>query len=94
MMNAQIILQPIVSEKSFAKSEEAIYTFRVARTANKKLVKDEVEKRFKVKVTKVNILNRRDRRIMDFRKKIAGRKPGYKKAIVTLKSGDTIDLFK
>lgn len=94
MKITQILLQPVVSEKSFAKSEDAVYTFRVSNDANKQQVKGEVEKRFKVKVTKVNMLNRRDRRIIDTRRRVSGRKPGYKKAIVRLKSGDTIDLFK
>ncbi len=94
MKNTQVIVQPIVSEKSFTRSEDAVYTFRVLSSANKKQVKDEVESRFKVTVTDVNTINRRDRRVMDYRKRISGRRRGYKKAIVTLKSGDTIDLFK
>lgn len=94
-MNTQsVILQPIVSEKSYTKSENAEYTFRVKDSANKKLVKQEVEGRFKVKVERVNMLNRRDRRTLDPRRRVSGVRRGYKKAIVKLKSGNTIDLFK
>lgn len=94
MKTTQVILQPVVSEKSYEKSESAIYTFRVGRAANKIQVKKDVEKRFKVKVTKVNIINCRGKRMLDARRRISGQRKGYKKAVVTLKSGDTIDLFK
>ena len=94
MKQTTVILQPVVSEKSFSKSEIGIYTFRVRSSANKKIVKEEVERRFKVKVTKVNIVNRRDRRVIDYRRKVNGVRRGYKKAVVTLKAGDTIELFK
>ena len=93
MSVSNVLLQPVVSEKSFTQSEDAVYTFRVETSANKKQVKAEVERRFKVTVEKVNIINRRQKRVYDWRKRISGVRKGYKKAVVTLKSGDTIDLF-
>lgn len=94
MKTTQVILQPVVSEKSYEKSENAVYTFRVDRSANKKQVKADVENRFKVKVTQVNIANCRGKRMIDARRRVSGQRKGYKKAVVTLKSGDTIELFK
>ena len=92
-MSGPIILQPVVSEKSFTQSENAVYTFRVSPDSNKKQVKQEVEKLFKVTVEKVRILNRKGKRVFDLRRRIHGKRKGHKRAIVTLKSGDTIDLF-
>ena len=89
-----IILQPVISEKSFTKSDNGVFTFRVLLSANKKQVRKAVEKRFKVTVEKVNILNRKGKRVFDFRKGIKGRRKDSKIAVVTLKSGDTIDVFK
>ena len=94
MSVSNVLLQPVVSEKSFTQSENAVYTFRVETDANKKQIKQEVEQRFKVTVEKVNVLNRRAKRVYDWRKRISGKRRGYKKAVVTLKTGDTIDLFK
>lgn len=92
-MSGSIILQPVVSEKSFTQSENAVYTFRVDADANKKQVKQDVEKLFNVTVEKVRILNRKGKLVFDWRKRIRGKRKGHKRAIVTLKSGDTIDLF-
>lgn len=89
-----IILQPVVSEKSFTNSDIGVYTFRVLARANKKQVKKAVEGRFNVTVEKVNILNRKGKRVFDFRKGISGRRKDSKIAVVTLKAGDTIDVFK
>ena len=93
-MAGSIILQPVVSEKSFTQSENAVYTFRVDPDANKKQIKKDVEKRFKVTVEKVNVMNKTGKKVFDMRKRLGGRRKSYKKAIVTLKSGDTIDIFK
>lgn len=90
----QILIQPVVSEKSFTLSDNAVYTFRVAMDANKKDVKKAVEERFGVSVTKVNMLRKTGKRVFDWRKGVAGRRKDYKKAIVRLKKGDTIDIFK
>tara|TARA_Y100000591_G_C21245641_1_gene411135 strand:+ start:161 stop:457 length:297 start_codon:yes stop_codon:yes gene_type:complete len=84
------IISPIVTEKSTNLSEQNKIVFKVNGNYNKKLIKKNVEKIFKVEVTKVNIVNKRSRT-----KVTRGRKSkisGYKKAIVTLKKGQNIDL--
>ena len=84
------ILEPIVTEKSTNLSEQNKIVFKVPYSSNKNILKKNIEKIFKVNVTKVNIINKKSR------EKIArGRKiklKGYKKAIVTLKKGQSIDL--
>ena len=84
------ILSPLVTEKSTNLSEMNKVVFKVNRSANKRSVKKSIEKIFKVNVVKVNIINKQ-RRI----KTVRGKKvkvQGYKKAIVTLKKGQNIDL--
>ena len=84
------IISPLITEKSTNLSEHNKIIFKVNTKANKKNLKLNIEKIFKVNVTKVNIINKKNR------KKITrGRKInilGYKKAIVTLKKGQNIDL--
>ena len=84
------ILSPILTEKSTNLSEQNKIVFKVPRRSNKKNLKKNIEKIWKVEVTKVNIINKQPR------KKLArGRKVkvlGYKKAIITLKKGQSIDL--
>ena len=84
------ILNPIVTEKSTNLSEQNKIVFKVPFKANKKNLKKNIEKIFKVSVTKINIINKKNRV-----KNTRGRKvkiSGYKKAIVTLKKGQSIDL--
>ena len=84
------ILSPIVTEKSTNLSEQNKIVFKVPREANKLNLKKNIEKIFKVNVTKINIINKQNRR-----KIVRGRKvkvKGYKKAIITLKKGQSIDL--
>ncbi len=84
------ILNPIVTEKSTNLSEQNKIVFKVPFKANKKNLKKNIEKIFKVSVTKINIINKKNRI-----KNTRGRKvkiSGYKKAIVTLKKGQNIDL--
>ena len=84
------ILSPVVTEKSTNLSEYNKIVFKVPNGANKKNLKKNIEKIFKVNVTKINIINKK-RRVKTTR----GRKikiSGYKKAIVTLKKGQNIDL--
>ena len=84
------ILSPLVTEKSTNLSEQNKITFKVHNKANKNTIKKNVEKIFKVNVTKVNIINKRSRqKITRGTKKII---VGFKKAIVTLKKGQNIDL--
>ena len=84
------ILSPIVTEKSTNISEQNKIVFRVPVGANKKNVKSSIEKIFKVNVTKVNIINKKNRIKITRGKKIKVK--GYKKAIITLKKGQNIDL--
>ena len=84
------IIFPVVTEKSTNLSEQNKITFKVHNKANKNTIKKNVEKIFKVNVTKVNIINKRSRqKITRGTKKMI---VGFKKAIVTLKKGQNIDL--
>ena len=84
------ILSPIVTEKSTNLSEQNKIVFKVPLKANKKNLKTSLEKIFKVSVTKVNIVNKKNRIKTTRGKKIKIK--GYKKAIITLKKGQNIDL--
>ena len=84
------ILNPLVTEKSTKQSEMNKVVFKVNSSADKKSLKKNIEKIFKVNVVKVNIINKQNRLKGARGKKIKVR--GYKKAIVTLKKGQNIDL--
>ena len=84
------IRQPIITEKATILSEQNKTVFKVHSGANKKSIKKNIEKLFKVTVVKVNIINtKRKKKIKQGKISI---KPGYKKAIITLKKGQSIDL--
>ena len=84
------ILSPLVTEKSTNLSEINKVVFKVNKLADKKSIKKSIEKIFKVNVVKINTIKRRGTsKIVRGRK---SSKPGYKKAIVTLKKGQSIDL--
>lgn len=89
-----IILAPVVSEKSYALSESGAYTFKVHPDASKPEIHDAIEKIFNVKVQKVNTLNRNGKRKRNRRTGVFGKRPDTKRAIVTLVEGQTIDLFQ
>jgi large subunit ribosomal protein L23 len=88
-----VIRRPLITEKATRVKEEAnAVAFEVDRRATKKQVLDAVEKIFKVKVIDVktmNVAGKPKRRGM-----VVGRRPGWKKAIVTLKAGDKIEFFE
>ena len=84
------IRSPIITEKATILSEQNKTVFRVHNKANKNSIKKNIEKLFKVNVVKVNIINRKGKVKMRQGKKSF--KTGYKKAIVTLKKGQSIDL--
>ena len=86
-----IQLAPVVSEKSYGLLDANKYTFLVAPTANKTEIKIAVEKVFNVKVTDVNTLNREGKRKRT--RYGYGRRKNIKRAIVTLRDGDRIDVF-
>ena len=84
------IISPNVTEKATSLSEYNKIVFKVHKGANKKSIKKSIEKIFKVKVVKINTINLKGKTKMVKNKKAY--KPSYKKAIVTLKKGQSIDL--
>ena len=86
-----ILLRPVVSEKSYGLLDEGKYTFIVAPDANKTQIKQAVEEVFRVKVTGVNTLNRQGKRRRT--RTGWGKRVDTKRAIVTLAEGDRIDIF-
>ena len=89
----EVIIEPVVSEKSYALLEEGVYTFKVHPTASKPEIRDAVETIFGVSVTKVNTLNRKGKRSRNRRTGTFGKRPDTKRALVTLAEGDSIELF-
>jgi len=89
---SQIILAPIVSEKSYAGATRGNYTFRVHSHAHKTQIRQAVEELFSVKVERVNVIKvqPKPKRRGAFR----GTRPGWKKAVVQLRAGDTIEIFE
>ena len=86
-----VLLRPVVSEKSYGLLDEGKYTFVVAPDANKTQIRLAVEAVFGVKVTGVNTVNRQGKRR---RTRYGwGKRPDTKRAIVTLAAGDRIDIF-
>ena len=92
MKPEQIIIRPILTEKAMELAEEGQYVFEVSKLANKNEIKKAVEKFFNVKVEKVRIVKipEKSRRFG----RIVGKKGGTKKAIVKLKEGQKIEIFK
>ena len=84
------IISPIITEKSTNLSEQNKIVFKVPNSANKKNLKNNIEKIFKVNVTKINIINKQKRTKFTRGRKV--KVSGYKKAIITLKKGQSIDL--
>ena len=89
-----IILKPIVSEKSYALIEQGVYTFEVDPSASKPEIHDAVESIWGVKVVKVNTLNRRGKFQRTRNTQRIGQRPATKRAIVTLAAGNEIPLFE
>jgi large subunit ribosomal protein L23 len=94
MDHRDVILRPVVSEKSMALLDENAYTFVVAPDANKIEIREAVEAIFNVKVAKVNTLNRNGKRRRNRRSFTFGKRPDTKRAIVTLADGERIELFE
>ena len=84
------ILSPLVTEKSTNLSEQNKIVFKVPTKATKENLKKNIEKIFKVNVTKVNIINKKSRIKLTRGRKV--KVSGFKKAIITLKKGQSIDL--
>ena len=89
---AQILLAPIVSEKSYAGTSVGKYTFRVHEDAHRTQVRQAVEQLFDVQVAKVNIVKVQPK--PKRRGRFIGTKPGWKKAVVQLRKGDSIEIFE
>lgn len=88
----KVLQRPLITEKNSALQAQGKYAFKVAEEANKEQIKQAVEKAFKVTVTGVNVMM-----VAGKRRRMRGREvtsPSWKKALVTLKSGDKIELFE
>jgi large subunit ribosomal protein L23 len=88
----EVLLAPVVSEKSYSLIADRKYSFRVHSDAHKTQIRQAVEELFEVKVESVNVVQVRSkpkRRGMH-----RGTRPGWKKAIVQLREGDTIEIFE
>ena len=89
---SEVLIRPVVSEKSYGQVAQNKYTFQVHKDAHKTQVRQAVEELFDVKVERVNILKvqAKPKRRGLFR----GTKPGWKKAVVQLRAGDSIEIFQ
>jgi large subunit ribosomal protein L23 len=88
----RVLHRPLITEKNSALQAQGKYAFKVAEEANKEQIKQAVEKAFKVTVTGVNVMT-----VAGKRRRMRGREvisPSWKKALVTLKPGDKIELFE
>ena len=97
MKKLNILIRPLYTEKiARLQDSENKYAFEVNRDANKIEIRKEIEKRFEVKVTKIQTMVNRGKmkEQMTRRGRFHGRRPDWKKAIVTLAEGDRIDLFE
>jgi large subunit ribosomal protein L23 len=88
----EVLKRPLVTEKNTSLQAQGKYAFEVDKDANKVQVKQSVEKAFKVTVTGVNMLTVRGRERRVGRRVVAG--SSWKKAVVTLKAGDKIQIFE
>lgn len=89
-----IVLRPVVSEKSYSLLDDGVYTFVVDPAANKTEIRQAIESIFNVRVTNVNTLNRKGKRKRNRKQATFGTRPDTKRAIVTLAGEDRIDLFE
>jgi large subunit ribosomal protein L23 len=89
-----IIIRPVVSEKSYGLLDNGVYTFVVDPRASKIEISQAIETIFDVRVAKVNTLNRKGKRKRNRKAATFGTRPDTKRAIVTLAAGGRIDLFE
>ena len=89
-----VLIRPVVSEKSYSLMDDNVYVFVVDPKATKVDVRNAVEQAFNVKVTNVNTLNRKGKSTRNRRTGVVGSRPDTKRAIVTLRQGDSINLFE
>jgi len=88
----QVLLAPVVSEKSYSLITDRKYTFKVHEDAHKTQIRQAVEELFDVRVSSVNIVKVQSK--PKRRGLTRGRRPGWKKAIVQLREGDSIEIFE
>jgi large subunit ribosomal protein L23 len=88
----QVIIRPVVSEKSYVLADAGMYTFRVHDKAHKTQIRQAIEKMFDVKVTDVRTISVKSK--PKRRGQTAGRTRSWKKAIVQVRAGDTIPIFQ
>jgi large subunit ribosomal protein L23 len=88
-----IIVRPVVSEKSYASFDANVYTFIVASDANKIEIRKAVETIFNVRVTNVNTINRKGKRKRNRRTGTWSSRPDERRALVSLAAGDRIEIF-
>ncbi len=89
-----VIISPVVSEKSYSLIENGVYTFVVAPGTNKTEIRQAVEAIFSVKVKSVNTLNRQGKRTRNRKTGKFNSQPDHKRAIVSLAGNDRIPLFE
>ena len=89
-----IILAPVVSEKSYGLIEQNVYTFVVHPDARKPEIHDAIESIFGVKVLSVNTMNRKGKKLRARKSNKMGKRPDTKRALVTLAAGERIELFE
>ncbi len=97
MKQEDVLIRPVLTEKANELSEkQGRYTFRVARKAGKLEIKEAIESFYGVQVEKVNtmVVPGKEKRRYTKTGTLSGRKPAYKKAIITLVEGDSIDIFE
>jgi large subunit ribosomal protein L23 len=89
-----VLIRPVVSEKTYGLMDKGTYVFVVDPRATKIDVRNAVERAFNVKVVNVNTLNRKGKATRNRRTGVTGERASTKRAIVTLRTGDTINLFE
>jgi large subunit ribosomal protein L23 len=89
---SQVLIRPVVSEKSYEQIAQNQYTFKVHQDAHKTQIRQAVEELFEVKVARVNIIKVQAK--PKRRGLIKGTRQGWKKAVVQLRAGDTIEIFE
>jgi large subunit ribosomal protein L23 len=89
-----VIIRPVVSEKSYGLLDAGVYTFIVAPDADKVRIREAVEEIFGVNVVRVNTLNRKGKRKRNRGRSTFGKRPDTKRAVVTLAVGQTIPIFE
>jgi large subunit ribosomal protein L23 len=89
-----VVIAPVISEKSYEQLEQNVYVFKVHTSASKPELRRAVESIFDVAVTKVNTLNRKGKVRRNRRSNTVGKRADTKRAIVTLADGDSIKIFE